>query len=201
MHKRLKHGLGLLALGAALGVQAAPMGVSLSVAQPAPEAKARKMTLSSPDFSANGVLKSAQVANVFGCQGQNISPALNWRHVPKGTQSLVLTMYDPDAPTGSGFWHWSVYNLPADSSGLPGGAGSGGSGLPEGAVQLNHDGGASGYVGSCPPVGDRPHRYIFTLYALQEKLDLPAEATPAYLGFNLNGKVLAKAHLVVRYGR
>lgn len=200
MQTRFKYSLGLLALSAALGVQAAPLAFSLSVAQPAPRATAGKMTLSSPDFAANGVLKSAQVANGFGCQGQNISPALNWSHVPKGTQSLVLTMYDPDAPTGSGFWHWNVYNLPADSSGLPAGAGQG-KGLPEGAVQLNHDGGASGYVGACPPVGDRPHRYIFTLYALREKLDLPAGASPAYLGFNLNGKVLAKAQLTGRYGR
>ncbi len=166
---------------------------TLAVRQP--EKPARKMQLSSPDIRA-GRLADAQVADGFGCNGGNTSPALKWSGVPANAKSLVLTAYDPDAPTGSGFWHWAVYNLPADASGLPAGGG-----LPAGAVALNNDAGQAGYIGACPPKGEKAHRYIFTLYALDSRLDLPPAASPAVLGFTLNGKILATARLTARYAR
>ncbi|MFB9992588.1 YbhB/YbcL family Raf kinase inhibitor-like protein [Deinococcus oregonensis] len=173
----------------------------LTVAQPSPTSVAGSLNLTSPSFANGGVYPGEQVASGFGCTGPNTSPALNWTGVPAGTQSLVLTKYDPDAPTGSGFWHWAVYNIPATATGLAAGAGSTGGTLPAGALQLNNDGGAPGFVGACPPVGDKPHRYVFTLYALSKTLDLPVTASPAYLGFNLNGITLAKTSLTAYYGR
>lgn len=173
----------------------------LTVAQPSPNSRAGALTLTSPDFANGTVLKNAQVAAGFGCTGGNVSPALNWSGVPAGTQSLVLTAYDPDAPTGSGFWHWAVYNIPATATGLPAGAGSAGGTLPAGAAQLRNDGGQPGYVGACPPAGDRAHRYVFTLYALSAPLQLDAAASPAFLGFNLNGVTLAKTSITALYSR
>ncbi|WP_019009946.1 YbhB/YbcL family Raf kinase inhibitor-like protein [Deinococcus aquatilis] len=173
----------------------------LTVAQPSPASVAGSLNLTSPTFTNGGVYAGEHVANGFGCTGPNTSPALNWTGVPAGTQSLVLTKYDPDAPTGSGFWHWAVYNIPATATGIAAGAGSAGGTLPAGAAQLNNDGGAPGFVGACPPVGDAPHRYVFTLYALSKTLELPATASPAFLGFNLNGITLAKTSLTAYYGR
>jgi len=173
----------------------------LTVAQPAPTATAMGLSLTSPTFANGGAYPAAQVASGFGCSGPNISPALNWSGVPAGTQSLVLTKYDPDAPTGSGFWHWAVFNIPASATGLAQGAGNPGGTLPAGATQLNNEGGQPGFIGACPPVGDPAHRYVFTLYALSSTLDLPAGTTPAVLGFMLNGKVLAKTSLTAYYGR
>ncbi|MFC3835266.1 MULTISPECIES: YbhB/YbcL family Raf kinase inhibitor-like protein [Deinococcus] len=209
--------LGLLAVGASLaacapsastmigGANPGNAGLNpaqrLTVAQPAPAATARGLTLTSPTFANGGAYPAAQVASGFGCSGPNISPALNWTGVPAGTQSLVLTTYDPDAPTGSGFWHWSVYNIPATATGLAQGAGNPGGTLPAGARQLNNEGGQPGFVGACPPVGDRAHRYVFTLYALSGTLELPAGTTPAVLGFMLNGQVLAKTSITAYYGR
>ena len=174
---------------------------TLAVAQPAKTATSGGMQLSSPDIRPFARLKDDQISNGFGCQGKNLSPALTWKNVPASAKALVLTAYDPDAPTGSGFWHWNVVNIPVEVSGLAAGAGSDGGQLPEGAIQLNHDGGQPGFTGACPPPGDKPHRYIFTLYAVSEKLDIPASASPAFLGFSLNGKVLAKAQLTGMYGR
>ncbi|AWT37183.1 YbhB/YbcL family Raf kinase inhibitor-like protein [Deinococcus actinosclerus] len=173
----------------------------LTVAQPAPTATAMGLSLTSPTFANGGAYPAAQVASGFGCSGPNTSPALNWSGVPAGTQSLVLTKYDPDAPTGSGFWHWAVFNIPASATGLAQGAGNPGGTLPAGATQLNNDGGQPGFIGACPPVGDPAHRYVFTLYALSSTLDLPAGTSPAVLGFMLNGKVLAKTSLTAYYGR
>lgn len=173
----------------------------LSVAQPSPTSTAGTLTLTSPGFVNGGTYPAAQVASGFGCAGPNISPALNWSGVPAGTRSLVLTKYDPDAPTGSGFWHWAVFNIPATATGLAQGAGNPGGTLPEGAAQLNNEGGQPGFVGACPPVGDAPHRYVYTLYALNSTLDLPTTVSPAILGFNLNGKVIAKTSLTATYGR
>ena len=173
----------------------------LSVAQPSPSSTAMGLTLTSPTFANGTAYPAEQVANGFGCTGPNVSPALNWSGVPAGTVSLVLTKYDPDAPTGSGFWHWAVYNIPATATGLVRGAGNPGGALPAGSRQLNNEGGQPGFVGACPPVGDGAHRYVFTLYALNSALELPAGTTPAVLGFNLNGKVLAKTSLTAYFGR
>lgn len=181
-------------------VQPSQPGVRLSVAQPSPASTSQGLTLTSPDLKDGSTIPDRQVANAFGCTAANISPALNWTGTPAGTQSFVLTVYDPDAPTGSGFVHWVVYDIPATTTGLPAGAGSEGGVLPAGAKQMN-DAGMNGYLGACPPVGDKAHRYIFTLYALKEPLGAAPGSSAAVIGFSLNGKVLAKTSLTVFYSR
>jgi hypothetical protein len=159
--------------------------------------------LMSPDLQEGGRLNMEQVFNGFGCTGGNISPALKWQGAPKGTKSFAVTAYDPDAPTGSGWWHWVIFNIPADQAGLPKNAGDPASGLaPAGSVQAKNDFGSPGYGGACPPQGHKPHRYIFTVYALDtDKLPLEANATAAMVGFNLNHHTLAKALITVKFSR
>jgi len=144
-----------------------------------------------------------QVFNGMSCTGKNISPELRWSGAPAGTRSFAVTVYDPDAPTGSGWWHWVVYNIPASAATIPVGAGAAnGRGLPAGTVQGVTDFGAPGYGGACPPKGDKPHRYVFTLYALKvSTLDVPATATAAMVGFNLHANSIAKAMFTEHYGR
>lgn len=158
-------------------------------------------TLSSPDLGGQATMR--EVFNGFGCTGGNISPALNWSNIPAGTKSFAITMYDPDAPTGSGFWHWVLFDLPADLKGLPSGAGAAsGRDLPPGATQSRTDFGTTGYGGPCPPPGDRPHRYILTVHALAtEQLGLPSDAPAALVGFNVNAHSLGQASLIFYYGR
>ncbi|WP_417067477.1 YbhB/YbcL family Raf kinase inhibitor-like protein [Niveibacterium terrae] len=157
--------------------------------------------LKSPDVQPGRPLAEAQVFEGFGCHGGNLSPALAWDKVPAGTRSFALTVYDPDAPTGSGWWHWVVYNLPATTHALPRGIGKGAQ-LPAGALSGRTDFGGTGFGGACPPVGDKPHRYIFTVHALKvEKLDVPADASPALIGFAINANRIAKASLTATYGR
>ncbi|MEJ8848337.1 YbhB/YbcL family Raf kinase inhibitor-like protein [Variovorax rhizosphaerae] len=160
-------------------------------------------TLASPTIKPGGTLTDAQVFNGFGCTGKNISPALTWIGAPNGTKSFAVTVFDPDAPTGSGWWHWVVYNIPANAAGIPEGAGSAdGKGLPAGSVQGRTDFGAPGFGGACPPPGDKPHRYIFTVYALKvDKLDIPAEATAAGVGYNIMANKLGSATFTAKYGR
>jgi Raf kinase inhibitor-like YbhB/YbcL family protein len=159
--------------------------------------------LTSADVAANGTMTAKQVYNGFGCTGQNISPALMWTSPPAGTMSYAITVYDPDAPTGSGWWHWMVYDIPATTTSIPAGAGNAGKpGLPAGALQGMTDFGAKGWGGPCPPAGDKPHRYVFTVFALKvPKLDVPATATSALIGFNLNAMALGKASFTAKYGR
>ena len=128
---------------------------------------------------------------------------LSWSGAPAGTKSLALTVYDPDAPTGSGWWHWTVVNIPATARSLPAGAGSSApAGLPKGAVQGRTDFGKPGWGGPCPPAGDKPHRYVFTLWALKvDKLDLNAESSGAMVGFNLHANALGTATLTPVFGR
>ena len=166
-------------------------------------ARAGAFTLSSPDVPANSTIGATHVFNSWGCTGANVSPRLEWSGAPEGTQSFALTVYDPDAPTGSGFWHWVVVNLPATTHALPPGAGTpDGKALPAGSLQISTDFGAPGYGGPCPPVGDKPHRYIFTLYALKApKLDLPGHATAAVAGFMIHFNVIDKASFTATYGR
>ena len=124
--------------------------------------------------------------------GENTSPHLRWSGFPAETKSFAVTCYDPDAPTGSGFWHWSVFNLPADTTELASGASP--ADLPSGAVEVRNDYGESGYGGAAPPAGDIPHRYVYTVFAVDvEALDIPATASPAYVGFNLTFHTLARA--------
>jgi len=158
--------------------------------------------LQSPSVAPNGMISNDQVYSGFGCSGKNISPALSWKGAPRDTRSFALTVYDPDAPTGSGWWHWVVYNIPADVSELPAGAGNPGGSLPAGALQGHTDFGTSGFGGPCPPAGDKPHRYIFTVYALKaDKISVPDEASAAMVGFMIHANSLAKASLTARYGR
>ena len=161
-----------------------------------------RFRVTSPDLEARGRITAAHVFNGMGCTGQNISPTLKWSNAPAGTKSFAVTAYDPDAPTGSGWWHWVVYNIPASVTELAAGAGnSNGRSLPSGAAQGNTDFGTRGYGGPCPPPG-KPHHYHFTVFALKvDKLDIPNNATAAYVGFNLNGNKLATARLTGLYGR
>jgi len=161
-----------------------------------------KFTLTSTDFTEGTTLANAQVFNEFGCKGGNVSPALAWSGAPAGTQSFALLMHDPDAPTGSGWWHWIVYNIPPGTYALAAGAGDPKKGqMPAGAVQGRNDYGSAGYGGPCPPPGS-PHHYNFTLYALKvAKLEVPQGASAALIGFNARAHALAEARLTGMYGR
>jgi Raf kinase inhibitor-like YbhB/YbcL family protein len=182
--------------------KAAMVMVAAFVAVLVPAAHAAgKLSVQSTDLKPNGTLADKHVFNGFGCSGENVSPQLSWKDAPEGTKSFVVTVYDPDAPTGSGWWHWVVYNIPADTKELPQGAGSGKS-LPAGALQGRTDFGTQGYGGACPPPGDKPHHYHFTVFALKtDKLDVPADASPALIGFMTHANMLGSAKLTVTYGR
>jgi hypothetical protein len=159
--------------------------------------------LTSPDINPKKGIPNVHVFNGFGCAGDNLSPALVWTEPPAGTRSLALTVYDPDAPTGSGWWHWVMIDIPADARELPRGAGDpAGDKAPKGSVQMRTDFGKPGWGGPCPPKGDKPHRYIFTIHALKaDKLDVPPDATAALVGFMINANRLGKASFTGRYGR
>ncbi|MEW6446387.1 MAG: YbhB/YbcL family Raf kinase inhibitor-like protein [Pseudomonadota bacterium] len=159
--------------------------------------------LTSDAIKAGRMLGSEQVFKGFGCDGGNRSPALSWTPGPEGTRGYALTVYDPDAPTGSGWWHWVVYNIPADVTSLVADAGDvSGEKLPVGARQGRTDFGAHAFGGACPPVGDKPHRYIFTVYALKvDTIDVPADASAALIGFMIHANMLAKATLTAKYAR
>lgn len=179
------------------------LAVSAALLACALNAQGAGFTLSSPTIKPGGSLSDAQVFNGFGCSGKNISPALSWSGAPAGTKSFALTVYDPDAPTGSGWWHWVVFNIPAAAMQLPEGAGTAdGKGLPAGSVQGRTDFGAVGFGGACPPAGDKPHRYVFTVYALKtDKLDVPADGTAALVGFMIHANKIGEAKFTARYGR
>jgi Raf kinase inhibitor-like YbhB/YbcL family protein len=156
-----------------------------------PEVPAFELT--STDVADGQRLPDAQASGAMGVPGgQDRSPQLSWSGFPDGTQSFVVQMYDPDAPTMSGFWHWIVADVPASVTSLEAGAA-----LPEGAVAFANDAGQPGYVGAAPPAGHGPHRYFLVVSALDvPSLGLPAEASPAYVGFTVAGHVLARAVLV-----
>ena len=160
-------------------------------------------TLTSPTVKPGAKLPEMHVFNSFGCSGKNVSPALKWSGAPKNTKSFAVTVYDPDAPTGSGWWHWVVINIPATATELPEGAGAvDGKGLPAGSTQVRSDFGAPGFGGACPPQGDKPHRYIFTVYALKtDKLEVPADGTAALAGFMINANKIGSATFTAKYGR
>lgn len=161
-------------------------------------AGAQTFTLKSNEIG--GQATNRQFFNGFGCKGENVSPELSWENAPAGTQAFAVTMYDKDAPTGSGFWHWVVFNIPSTVSELKSGAGDPAKNLmPAGTVQSVTDFGQAGYGGPCPPPG-APHEYLITVYALKSKVDLQQNATPAIVGFTLNMNLLAKASIVM-YGR
>ena len=158
---------------------------------------ADNFTLSSSDLK--GQLTNKEVFSGFGCSGENISPELSWKDAPKGTKSFAITVYDPDAPTGSGWWHWVVFDISKDKFTLPSGFGNSES---KDVIQSMTDFGKSGFGGACPPVGDKAHRYIFTVHALDvETLGLDKNANAALVGFYLNSHSLAKASIISYYGR
>ncbi len=165
--------------------------------------QAGDFSLSSRQLTAGGRLANEQVLNGFGCQGKNISPELHWQNGPENSKSYAVTVYDPDAPTGSGWWHWVIFNIPPQTTRLAENAGNQQSGLaPAGSVQSRTDFGTVGYGGACPPQGDKAHRYIFSVYALDiERLELDADATAAMVGFFIGQHTMAKTQLTVEYSR
>lgn len=165
-------------------------------------------TLASPDFSDGAAIPSHFEFDGFGCSGRNESPALAWQGAPEGTCGFAITVHDPDAPTQSGWWHWLVVNLPADTKELMPNAGAvsqGGEsnrGLPAGARQIRNDFGAVGWGGVCPPPGDKAHRYVFTVHALKvDKLDIPEGATAGLTSYMINANALASASFTSTYSR
>jgi Raf kinase inhibitor-like YbhB/YbcL family protein len=163
---------------------------------------AHAFELTSADIANGGTLKAEQTANIFGCKGGNISPSLSWKDVPQGTKSFAVSLFDPDAPTGSGFWHWVAFDIPASTTALPAGAStSDGKKLPTGAIQARNDGGTVGFLGACPPPG-APHHYVLTVKALKvEKLGLDASASPALVGFMTNANKLGEASITATFGQ
>jgi Raf kinase inhibitor-like YbhB/YbcL family protein len=156
-------------------------------------------TVTSQSFEDGQPWGNDQVSGIMGAGGSDVSPQLSWSGFPEETRSFAVTVYDPDAPTASGFWHWAVANLPATVTDLPAGAGDGSS-LPGDALTLANDAGVKRFIGAAPPAGHGHHRYIVAVHAVGvEKLDLPAEATPAYLGFNLFGNAIARAIITGTY--
>jgi Raf kinase inhibitor-like YbhB/YbcL family protein len=160
-------------------------------------------TVTSTDIADGEMLKLPQVSGVFGAGGADVSPQLAWSGFPAETESFAVTCYDPDAPTGSGFWHWAIANIPASVSELPAGAGSPGSELlPAGSIQLAGDAGANQYIGAAPPPGHGPHRYFFAVHALsEESFDVNPDTRPALLGFQMFGATLARGLIVPIYER
>jgi hypothetical protein len=158
--------------------------------------------VSSGDVADGEMLTNAQVADIMGYSGENLSPQLSWSGFPPETKSFAVTVHDPDAPTGSGFWHWLAVNIPADVNELATGAGSEGSdALPGGVLQLRNDAGTRGYIGAAPPAGDAPHRYVHTVHALDvENLDVAASSSAAIVGFNLRFHAIARAQIVPVFG-
>ncbi|MDO5052263.1 MAG: YbhB/YbcL family Raf kinase inhibitor-like protein [Pseudoclavibacter sp.] len=158
-------------------------------------------TVVSDDFADGGVLGPAQTSGAFGVPGgEDRSPHLRWSGFPANTRSFAVTAYDPDAPTGSGFWHWAVANLPAGTSELPSGAS--GAALPEGAVELRNDGGRRGFIGAAPPPGHGAHRYLFAVHALDvDRVEVDEDASPALLGFLMFGRTLARGVLLGTFER
>jgi Raf kinase inhibitor-like YbhB/YbcL family protein len=178
--------------------------VALGLSLGAGAAHAQNMTLTSADLEEGATISNEQVLKGFGCNGGNLSPALSWSGAPPGTRSFAVSMYDPDAPTGSGWWHWMVFNIPAGTTSLPKGAGDAKEKLmPKGAIQGRNDFDAHGYGGPCPPPGDKPHHYQITVFAVDvDKLPNAKNDTAAALvSSDLRSHTLAKATLTGLYGR
>mgnify|MGYP000215071596 FL=1 len=158
-------------------------------------------TLSSTDLGGEATIN--EEFNGFGCTGENKSPQLSWANVPDGTKSFAITMYDPDAPTGSGWWHWVLFDIPLDTKEIISGAGNTELNLtPEGVIQSITDYGTNGYGGPCPPEGHGLHQYIITIHALKtDKLGLNKSTNPAVVGYYLWNNTIAKASIVTYYQR
>jgi Raf kinase inhibitor-like YbhB/YbcL family protein len=159
--------------------------------------------LTSDDLEHGQRMPDTHHADSMGMSGDNLSPHLSWSGAPEGTQSFAVTCFDPDAPTGSGFWHWVLFDLPASTTELPRGAGSGDHpGLPAGAIHARNDAGGLEYIGAAPPEGHGDHRYVFAVHAVGiPTLGLDSSASPAYVGFTLTFNTLARGLLIVHHGR
>jgi Raf kinase inhibitor-like YbhB/YbcL family protein len=164
-----------------------------------PEKPSFKVT--STDVADGKTLGRAQVSGIFGAGGEDVSPQLSWSDFPKETKSFVVTVFDPDAPTASGFWHWAVLDIPANVTELPAGAGDPAANkLPAKAITLKNDGGGARYIGAAPPKGHGPHRYFVAVHAVDvESLGLGPDSSCALLGFYLFSHTLARAILVPTY--
>lgn len=166
--------------------------------------EAASFELTSEQFATGERLQNVQLSAIFGVTGgQDQSPQLSWSGFPEGTKSFAITCFDPDAPTQSGFWHWSVANIPATITSIPAGAGDdAGSGLPAGAYQLRNDAGGKRFIGAAPPEGHGEHRYFFVVHALDvADLGVPKDASPAYFNFAISGHILGRAVLMATYER
>ena len=180
-------------------LQALLLAFATGAALSASPAQSQTFRLWSDDVK-GGTFAQEQIYNAFGCSGGNVSPHLAWSGAPQNTQAFVITMYDPDAPTGSGFWHWVVANIPAGTNMIATGA-SRTPRMPDQAVETRTDFGPPGYGGPCPPAGDQPHRYIFTIHALKARIDVTPDSSGALVGFMTNANRLASASFTARYGR
>lgn len=161
------------------------------------------LNVTSEDIADGKELPSAHHADSMGMSGDNLSPHLSWSGTPAETQSFAVTCFDPDAPTGSGFWHWVLFDIPATVNELPRGAGSGSmSGLPKGAKHVRNDTGQPGYIGAAPPPGHGEHRYVFAVHALKvPELGVDESGTPAFVGFSMAFNTLARGLIVPVFGR
>lgn len=151
---------------------------------------AAHFAVTSPDVRDGGTFPAGTWANAFGCAGGNRQVRLSWHGAPAGTRSYAVTMFDPDAPSGAGFWHWVTWDIPATGTALNPAA------PPAGTVTGTNDAGAEGYLGPCPPAGDITHRYRITVYALDvPTLALPAGTPPTVTAFTMSGHILGYARL------
>lgn len=165
-------------------------------------ALADTFTLSSTDITQGKAMSKAQEFQGFGCDGDNLSPQLSWQGAPEGTATFAIFAYDPDAPTGSGWWHWQLINIPATVNELPTGAGNAEKNqAPAGSKHIKNDYGVAGFGGACPPKGHGVHRYQFTVYALPKALELPDDPSGALTGYMVKANALASATLEALYQR
>lgn len=161
------------------------------------------LSLTSNDIAQGEFMSKAHEFNGFGCSGDDLSPHLQWSNAPEGTKSFAITVYDPDAPTGSGWWHWQIVNIPKNISELATGAGTmGKNSVPQGSVHISNDYGVKGFGGACPPSGHGVHHYRFTIHALSvEKLELPEDASGALAGYMINANTIASSSIEALYKR
>ncbi len=163
---------------------------------------AESFQLQSKDVAPGKFMGSAQEFQGIGCSGGNRSPQLSWSGAPKGTEAFAVFVYDPDAPTGSGWWHWQIVNIPKEVTSLAAGSGDAAKDMaPTGALTIRNDYGVTGFGGACPPKGHGVHRYQFTVFALPGKLDLPKDASPALTGYMVRASALASSTIEALYKR